>query len=372
MSAFSLGRTGKDDGESGSSSAAASFPLCGDGCDASTAYAAGVDPHLMAQWGTPMSMPMGAEDGSQPSQVLTGVAGMEMINDMLQRQARRLETQFHQQDADRKMIDFSQAQLLVMQAQLQWHAQHCWERAEQVTKSSDTISRMESYIAAMNEEQANAVQTAQHLAHSMVTLREHMAVHDPQRLKVLSASLSDISAVGTNLSQLQGLGSLFANHQSASKDSANSAQWFGSERENRNTASSTASTTDAATQATRREGAEARYHRRSASASRETGHDSPLGSASVAGSSHHTHSGNSGNSGSDYASQSDSADAASAASTNQAIALKRKDPSQAGTQSAHASWRRPSTSASACGVTAPPLDGSGATDERSSSGSSSR
>ena len=54
--------------------------------------------------------------------VVTGVVGFEIINEMFQRQARRLETQLQNQENDRKAVEHTQAQLLVMQAQLQWHA----------------------------------------------------------------------------------------------------------------------------------------------------------------------------------------------------------------------------------------------------------
>ena len=92
--------------------------------------------------------------------VLTGASGMAMISEMFQRQARRLESQQQLQAQDRKAVEYTQAQLLVMQAQLQWHASRYQERADQVSKSSETISRMQSYLGAMESERERAIETA--------------------------------------------------------------------------------------------------------------------------------------------------------------------------------------------------------------------
>ena len=60
--------------------------------------------------------------GEEQPPVLTGASGMAIINEMFQRQARRLESQQQLHVQDRKAVEYTQAQLLVMQAQLQWHA----------------------------------------------------------------------------------------------------------------------------------------------------------------------------------------------------------------------------------------------------------
>lgn len=159
----------------------------------------------------------GSNNGLQPhsgdtapdASVLTGASGMAMINDMFQRQARRLETQQHLQAQDRKTVEYTQAQLLVMQSQLQWHTMLYQERAEQVSKSADTIARMQSYLGTMEVERERAVETATILARDVNGLRQHMETTHPERLETLSTTLSDMAMRGTDLASIDGVGQFF-------------------------------------------------------------------------------------------------------------------------------------------------------------------
>ena len=152
------------------------------------------------------------QQGGLQAPVVTGVVGFEIINEMFQRQARRLETQLQQQANDRKAVEYTQAQLLVMQAQLQWHAAQYQERAEQVTKSSETIARMQSYVGTMESERARAVHTAQYLARDVAALRDQMEHQQPAKLATLSTTLSEMAFHGADLSTLDGIGALFTMH----------------------------------------------------------------------------------------------------------------------------------------------------------------
>ena len=138
--------------------------------------------------------------------VLTGFAGMEMINEMFQRQARRVETQLQQQANDRRRIDVSNAQLLVMQSQLMWHAQHYQDRSEQVAKSAETIVQMHNYIEQMAAEQARSVGVAQQLSAEVASMREQL---EPHKLKAVHRDLSEIAKGTTHLASLPYLGGLF-------------------------------------------------------------------------------------------------------------------------------------------------------------------
>jgi hypothetical protein len=134
------------------------------------------------------------QHGEEPgSPVLTGASGMMMINEMFQRQARRLESQQHAQAQDMMAVEHSQAQLLVMQAQLQFHAAHYQERAEQVHASSETITRMQNYISAMEGERARAVEEASFLARDVNYLCQHVQTSQPGKLETLSTTLSDMA-----------------------------------------------------------------------------------------------------------------------------------------------------------------------------------
>ena len=138
--------------------------------------------------------------------VLTGFAGMEMINEMFQRQARRVETQLQQQANDRRRIDVSNAQLLVMQSQLMWHAQHYQDRSEQVAQSAETIVQMHNYIEQMAAEQARSVGVAQQLSADVASMREQL---EPHELKAVHRDLSEIAKGTTHLASLPYLGELF-------------------------------------------------------------------------------------------------------------------------------------------------------------------
>ena len=144
-----------------------------------------------------MAMPPSATPGhsrhAAQAPALAGVAGMEMINEMFQRQARRLEAHAQQQVHDRTVLEVAQAQLQMQQTQLQWHTARYQERAEQVTKSSETIARMQSYVSAMAAEQSRSVQAAQGLARDFVDTWQHVAATEPQSLETISTSLSEIA-----------------------------------------------------------------------------------------------------------------------------------------------------------------------------------
>ena len=177
-------------------------------------------PHQQSQPQAPMGSHHHQQQPGMGDSVVSGVVGFEIINEMFQRQARRLETQLQNQENDRKAVEHTQAQLLVMQAQLQWHAAHYQERTEQVTKSSETIARMQSYVGTMESEHTRAVSTAQHLARDVAALRDQLGHEQPTKLATLSTTLSEIASHGADLSTLDGIGALFAEagqHRSGSQ-----------------------------------------------------------------------------------------------------------------------------------------------------------
>ena len=73
------------------------------------------------------------------------------------------------------------------------------ERAEQVTKSSETIARMQSYVGTMESERARAVHTAQYLARDVAALHDQMEHQQPAKLATLSTTLSEMASHGADL-----------------------------------------------------------------------------------------------------------------------------------------------------------------------------
>ncbi|KOO34473.1 hypothetical protein Ctob_013173 [Chrysochromulina tobinii] len=118
---------------------------------------------------------------------------------MFQRQARRVEAQLQQQANDRRRIDVSNAQLLVMQSQLIWHAKHYQDRSDQVAQSAETIVQMHNYIEQMAAEQARSVSVAQQLSADVASMREQL---EPHKLKAVHRDLSEIAKGTTHLASL--------------------------------------------------------------------------------------------------------------------------------------------------------------------------
>ena len=133
---------------------------------------------------------------------------MEIINEMFQRQARRLESQFSDQSANRNSLEVLQSQLQVVQAQLQWQSARSHETSQQATQSAESVARMRNYMNTMESDRARAVQTAQRLARAVTSLRSQLEASDPQKYAELMPHLSELTMTGCNLASLDGIGEL--------------------------------------------------------------------------------------------------------------------------------------------------------------------
>ena len=83
-------------------------------------------------------------------------AGMDMINEMFQKQARRLEAQLLQQAQDRKMLDLAQTQLMILQQEVARHQSSNAQLQQRVTMSDDSVRLVRSQVDAMRENQQQA------------------------------------------------------------------------------------------------------------------------------------------------------------------------------------------------------------------------
>lgn len=239
--------------------------------------------------------------------VLTGVEGMEIINEMLQRQARRLENQFSDQTTNRNSLEVLQSQLQIVQAQVQWQATRSQETATQATQSSESVARMQHFMGNMEVDRARALQTAQRLARAVNALRAQLETSDPQKFAELIPHLSDITMGGCNLASLEGVGSLFA---AAAAAAANGGGPAGA-----------GSNTRLQQQQQQDDGS---------SASGSTGHGSSIARHKMSSNGSDQQDTSSSNEVNADNSSSDSADAASAASTWPKVAARRSHPPGAG------------------------------------------
>ena len=74
---------------------------------------------------------------------LTGRTGMDMINEMFQRQARRLEGQLLKQLQDRKTIEFAQSQLAATSSHVQWHTTSVQQQAQRLLWTEEAMQRVQ-------------------------------------------------------------------------------------------------------------------------------------------------------------------------------------------------------------------------------------
>ena len=81
---------------------------------------------------------------------------MDMINEMFQKQARRLEAQLLQQAQDRKMLDLAQTQLMILQQEVARHQSSNAQLQQRVTMSDDSVRLVRSQVDAMRENQQQA------------------------------------------------------------------------------------------------------------------------------------------------------------------------------------------------------------------------
>ena len=86
-------------------------------------------------------------------------AGMDMINEMFQKQARRLEAQLLQQAQDRKMLELAQTQLMILQQEVARHQSSNAQLQQRVTMSDDSVRLVRSQVDAMRENQQQARHT---------------------------------------------------------------------------------------------------------------------------------------------------------------------------------------------------------------------
>ena len=144
-------------------------------------------------------------------------AGMDMINEMFQKQARRLEAQLLQQAQDRKMLELAQTQLMILQQEVARHQSSNAQLQQRVTMSDDSVRLVRSQVDAMRENQQQARHTPRNsgaiLAHSsdrrllspqvvdlcrrihsnVQQLRATLQEEAPGKLEELGTSLSELA-----------------------------------------------------------------------------------------------------------------------------------------------------------------------------------
>ena len=157
---------------------------------------------------TPMQLPEDELSAvlKQPF-MMSGVTGLDTINKMFQRQARRLELQMVQQVQNKQAIEVA---LETLQADLQLQKLQSSQHAKRLARVNEATREMESQVATMTAERGDAVQNCKRLKTDVDGLSATLAKENPGALRRCQmASLSDIAANGTDLASHPALGHLF-------------------------------------------------------------------------------------------------------------------------------------------------------------------
>ncbi|KAL3895490.1 MAG: hypothetical protein SGPRY_013499 [Prymnesium sp.] len=121
-----------------------------------------------------MRSPMGETSRSEC------VAGMDMLNDMFQRQARRLESQLYQRAQDQNTIEFAQRQAQMAMAKVQQLEQEHREYMARMLQGSKCLSTLRQQMRVAQEEHELALATCEELERDVRQLHELLTAEKPE------------------------------------------------------------------------------------------------------------------------------------------------------------------------------------------------
>lgn len=136
-----------------------------------------------------MRSPMGEPSRSEC------VAGMDMLNDMFQRQARRLESQLYQRAQDQRKIELAQRQAQLAMAKVRLLEQHHQEQAARVQQGTNSIQRLQHQMREAQQDHELALTTCEALERDVTQLREALANESPQTIERIRLHCTDCPPV---------------------------------------------------------------------------------------------------------------------------------------------------------------------------------
>jgi len=120
-----------------------------------------------------MRSPMGESSRSEC------VAGMDMLNDMFQRQARRLESQLYQRAQDQRTIEVAQRQAQFAMAKVK---QLELQSANQAARLQSNAVELQGFRCLMKEVRDELLNTCEALSHDVTHLQQILERESPQTL----------------------------------------------------------------------------------------------------------------------------------------------------------------------------------------------
>jgi len=119
------------------------------------------------------------------------VAGMDMLNDMFQRQARRLEAQLYQRAQDLRTIEMTQRQAAHARAQVRQLEQHHLEQAARISQGAKSLQRLQDLIRESILSNNAALGLAEAHERELADLRVELGREAPDALAKLSPLQSE-------------------------------------------------------------------------------------------------------------------------------------------------------------------------------------
>ena len=123
------------------------------------------------------------------------VAGMDMLNDMFQRQARRLESQLYQRAQDQRTIEMAQRQAQLAMAKVRQLEQHHHEQVARMQHGTKSLHRLQHQMREAQKDHELALTTCEALQRDVSALREALATESPQTFERIRLNCAECPSV---------------------------------------------------------------------------------------------------------------------------------------------------------------------------------
>ena len=128
-----------------------------------------------------------------------------MLNDMFQRQARRLESQLYQRAQDQRTIELSQQQAQAAMSQVRALEEHHVLQAARLSQSAKSLALLREQMRSISFEHERALATLEAMGADCAQLRAALAAENPRAAEALtlrSASLPSVSELRGKAAEL--------------------------------------------------------------------------------------------------------------------------------------------------------------------------
>lgn len=136
-----------------------------------------------------MRSPMGEPSRSQC------VAGMDMLNDMFQRQARRLESQLYQRAQDQRTIEVARRQAQLAMARVRHLELQHQEQMARMQHGSQSLGRLQQQMREVYKDHEVVLAACEALQHDVLRLREALRSERPEAADKLRLKCMDVPPV---------------------------------------------------------------------------------------------------------------------------------------------------------------------------------